>query len=50
MEEMVIKAIAYNTKKEKKKRGRKKNRLKEKERKKERTRRIEEIQLQKGRI
>ena len=50
MEEMVKKAIVYNTKKEEKKRARKKNRLKKKERKKERTKRVEEIQQQKGRI
>ena len=47
---MVKKAIVYNTKKEEKKRGRKKNRLEKKEREKERTKRVEEIQQQKGRI
>ena len=46
MEEIVKKAIVYNTKKEEKKRGWKKNRLE----KKERTKRVEEIQQQKERI
>ena len=50
MEEMVKKAIVYNTKKEKKE-GEEKGRKREREREREReNKKVEEIQQQKGRI
>ena len=45
MEEMVKKAIVYNTKKEEKKRGQKKNRLEKRER--ERTKRLKKYNSKK---